>query len=320
MNYIYSIKGKINYIINLKFELVSVLQAIGIPKAEWLYKDTDYFNMLAQEIDLTNKEVNKFIEYLKNHLYFSALAEIMNSVNDNEYDLQYLAKECNKDIGTLKIAIDLMENFFNTLNMPYLYAKYQNFYLKNLGKICEYYDKFNLNTICDFYNNYENTLNFNVSFISGNFGTRYKNNLFCTIKFPMEKLNCILKKEKISFIFHEFSHPFVKKIIDRYSNQLNFVNKHEDLVYNDKLYQYHTPFGLFEEVIVRSNECYLAVDDLELEKLQIYINKQKKLNIFYFQDLVNLLFQKYSLYNNYEIFFLKEIIPFYQQIVSNDIK
>ena len=317
MNYIYSFKGKINYIINLKFELISVLQAISIPRAEWLYKDTEYFNMLLEEIDLTNENTIKLKNYLKEHLYFSELALIINSVNEKKYDIEYLSqiKEYGKSLSTLKKIINLLEKFFDTIDLQYLYNKYKSFYLKNLKEVSEYYNKFNINKVNEFYNNYEYNLNLNVSFISGNFGIKYKNNIFAIIKFPLDRFKIILNLSRINFIFHEFSHPFVNDLINKYFNKLNFVDKHQKLIYNDSLYQYHNAYNLLEEIIVRSNECYLAFEYLGKEKMQTYINKQINLKIFYFPDLINILFEKFALYSDYEQFFLKEIIPFYQKLI-----
>ena len=50
-------------------------------------------------------------------------------------------------------------------------------------------------------------MNIIISFITGNFGIRYKNNLYCVKSFKLDENNeLILKNTIIPFLFHEFSH------------------------------------------------------------------------------------------------------------------
>lgn len=51
-------------------------------------------------------------------------------------------------------------------------------------------------------------------------------------------------------------------------------------------------------------------------QMNIYIQKQLKNNIYYFEELVNLLEIRFKNYNNYEQFFINEIIPFYESKFS----
>ncbi len=71
-----------------------------------------------------------------------------------------------------------------------------------------------------------------------------------------------------------------------------------------------------EEVLVRANEVYLSKKYMGENQMNIYIQKQLKNNIYYFEELVNLLEIRFKNYNNYEQFFINEIIPFYESKFS----
>ena len=70
--------------------------------------------------------------------------------------------------------------------------------------------------------------------------------------------------------------------------------------------------GLFEEILVRSNEVYLSEKYMNEKQKNNYIQKQIDNNIYYFAELIKLLENKFKNYNNYEQFFINEIIPFYE--------
>lgn len=70
--------------------------------------------------------------------------------------------------------------------------------------------------------------------------------------------------------------------------------------------------GLFEEILVRSNEVYLSEKYMNEKQKNNYIQKQIDNNIYYFAELIKLLENKFKNYNNYEQFFINEIIPLYE--------
>ena len=76
--------------------------------------------------------------------------------------------------------------------------------------------------------------------------------------------------------------------------------------------EYQDKKGLLEEILVRSNEVYLSKKYMNENQMNIYIQKQLDYNIYYFEELINLLETKFKNYNNYEQFFIKEIIPYYE--------
>lgn len=249
------------FIIDLGFEILSMLQSIALKNALWInYSQEFYTSKLKEQINMNSEAVREIITFLsKEDFQFQKLAQIVASMNnDYNLDIDYL-KHNEYDIDKIKSFEILVKRLFMENNINDIYIKYNEFYTSKLNDISKFLKDVKINDIYTFYGYQMGEFNIIVSFISGNFGIKYNNNLYCYKSFELNKNNnIILKKSTIPFIYHEFSHPYVKEIILKYTDKLSFIENHYNIIFNSKLSPYQSSEGLLEEIIVRANEVYLS--------------------------------------------------------------
>ena len=308
---------KNNFIINLNFEILSIIQSVALKDAMWInYSQVLYINMLKSELDFNCKEVKGLIDYFdKNNLAFHLLPQIVATMDNNyNIDIDYL-KEQGLDVKNLEEFEKLVKELNLGIDINKIYIKYKDFYMSKLNEIIEFLKNVKLDIIYDFYGYKIGEINLVISFLSGNFGIKYKNDLYCYKSFKLDvNNNVILKKSIIPFLFHEFSHSYIHEIVSKYIDKLVFLDDHYNSIYvnNTNFFPYQNKKGLFEEILVRANEMYLSKKYMSEDSMNIYIKKQLNMNIYYFKELVNLIENKFKNYINYEQFFVQEIIPFYK--------
>lgn len=249
------------FIIDLRFEILSMLQSIAFKNAMWIkYSQDFYIDKLREQINMNSEVVGKIITFLSDKdLQFSKLAQIVTAMDeDSNLDIKYLENN-GYDISKIKTFEVLIKKLFEENNITDFYIKWEEFYTNKLKNISDFLKDIDMNDIYTFYGHKIGDSKIVVSFISGNFGIRYNNNLYCYKFFKLDQdFNLIFKKTIIPFIYHEFSHPYVSEIISKHSNKLSFVENHYNEIFNEKLSPYRDANGLLEEIIVRANEIYLS--------------------------------------------------------------
>lgn len=309
---------KDNYLIDLNIEILSMIQSTTLENATWLKNQATYIDMLKKDLNFNIKEIKNLQKYFtKNQLYFHLLPQILITMDDNfNIDVTELEKQ---GLSTVKLKEfeSLVKKLYSKININNLYKKYEDFYTSKMNEIINFLKNVNMNSIYDFYGYKLGDMNIIISFITGNFGIKYKNNLYCIKSFKLDENNkLILKNTIIPFFFHEFSHPYLSEIISKNIDKLNFINNNNfNNISKDKMSEYQSKKGLLEEILVRVNEVYLSKKYMSENQMNIYIEKQLD-SIDYFKELVNLLETKFKDYNNYEQFFINEIIPYYQSKFS----
>lgn len=307
------IKNK--FIIDLNFEILSIIQSVALKNAMWInYSQIDYINILKKEIDFNSKEVQNLINYfIKNNMAFHILPQVTVTMDSNyNIDKDYL-KEQGLDTKNLEEFEKLVKALYLKIDINSIFEKYKNFFISKLNEIILFLKNVNFDNINKFYGYKIGEMNVIVSFISGNFGIKYKNNIYCVKSFKLDENNVlVLKKSIIPFLFHEFSHSYIHEIISKNMDRLCFLDNHYSLIFNDNLFPYQDKKTLFEEILVRANEVYLSKEYMSEDSMDFYIQKQLDNNIYYFEELVYILINKFKNYNVYEQLFINEIIPFYK--------
>lgn len=302
------------FIIDLRFEILSMLQSIAFKNAMWIkYSQDFYIDKLREQINMNSEVVGEIITFLGDKdLRFSKLAQIVTAMDeDSNLDIKYLENN-GYDISKIKTFEVLIKKLFEENNITDFYIKWEEFYTNKLKNISDFLKDIDMNDIYNFYGYKIGDFKIVVSFISGNFGIRYNNNLYCYKFFKLDQdFNLIFKKTIIPFIYHEFSHPYVSEIISKHSNKLSFVENHYNAIFNEKLSPYRDVNGLLEEIIVRANEIYLSKKYMDEDSKNYYIQKQVDNNIYYFRELINLYEINFNKYSIFERFFVNEIIPYY---------
>jgi len=242
---------KDKFIIDLNYEILSIIQSVALENAMWInYSQIDYIDMLKKEIDFNSNEIKNLINYFnKTSLAFHILPQVVIAMDSNyNIDMDELKKQ-GLDIKNIEEFEKLVQALYKKIDINTLFEKYKNFYITKINEIMLFFKDINLDNINKFYGYKIGEMNLIISFISGNFGIRYKNNTYCIKSFKLDKNNnLILKKSIIPFLFHEFSHPYVHEVISKNIDKLCFLDKHYNLIFNDKLSPYQDNKTIFEEV------------------------------------------------------------------------
>lgn len=306
---------KDKFIIDLNFEILSILQSVALKNAMWInYSQIDYINMLKKELNFNSSEIKNLINYFnKNNMAFHILSQVVITMDINyNIDIDELKKQ-RLDIEKLREFEKLVKALYLKIDMNNLFEKYKDFYISKINEVMSFLKNVNLDDIYDFYGYKIGEMSIVISFISGNFGIKYNNNIYCVKSLKLDDNNMIiLKRSIIPFLFHEFSHPYVHEILSKNIDKLCFLDKHYNLVFNDKLSPYQDKKTLLEEILVRTNEVYISSRYMNKDSMNFYIQKQLNNNVYYFEELVNILKDKFKNYNTYEQLFISEIIPYYK--------
>ena len=309
---------KDNYIIDLNLEILSMIQSTVLENTTWLNKRTTYIDMLKKDLNFNINEIKNLQKYFnENKFYFHVLPQILITM-DNKFNIDITELD-NQGFNVLKLKEfeKLVKELYLKIDINNLYKKYESFYTSRMNEIINFLKNFNIDSIYSFYGYKLGNMNIVISFITGSFGIKYKKNIYCVKSFKLDENNkLILSNTIIPFLFHEFSHPYISEIISKNIDKLNFIDNHYTKIINSKLSEYKDKKGLLEEILVRANEIYLSKKYMNENQMNIYIQKQLDYNIYYFKELVNLLETKFNNYNNYEQFFLNEIIPYYESKFS----
>ncbi len=218
---------KDNYVIDFNLEILSMIQSTVLENALWLKTQTTYANMLKNDFNFNIKEIKKLQKYFtENKLSFHALPQILMTMDNNfNIDITELQKQRFKVVKLKKLE-KLIKKLYLKVNIKSLYKKYENFYISKLNEINNFFKNVDIDSIYDFYGYKLGNINIVISFITGNFGIKYQDNLYCIKTFKLDENNrLILNNTLIPFLFHEFSHPYLTEIISKNKAKLDFIKR-----------------------------------------------------------------------------------------------
>lgn len=155
------------------------------------------------------------------------------------------------------------------------------------------------------------------NFTSGSQGIMIDNNQYYIQKVDNinDDENNFIFKNKLNNLFHEFSHPYIKPLVEKYFKDIDFINLFNETKTNGLPFAYHksiredNSYLLLNEYLVRTIAYYLEskyVDvDISNKRLQI-----EKNNGFIHIKEISVLFNKKDNYNSFEEFFKNEIVNY----------
>ncbi len=198
------------------------------------------------------------------------------------------------------------EDFYN--NHKFFYDNIVNEYKKSMSK----YNVFDENVIQDFYGYKLGEMNIKLyNFTTGSMGI-----LMGDSQYYIQRVdniggdeNNFKFKSKINTIFHEFSHPYINPLVDKYYSEFDFTNLYEEVKQNglSTAYKKMIPYEILKEYLVRTIALYLESKYSDEESITKRIEIEKSSGFIHIEELVKL-FDNKDNYNSFEDFFAKEIV------------
>lgn len=316
--------------VNPQVELISILQMIS--------KYPSVFGFLmAGDTSIYRTEVLKKFEPFCNHgavrmfdrlsmqprmLNFSAPSNLMIYTdeflklrNDIIMDDFVINRIGGKD--SLELFLDLLKDFAVVSSFNDFFDKHREFYLSIINNtINNLGSRDYVSEIENFYGTQQRSYNIIlVSLYSGGYGNSIlyndgKRDIFTTIgpksvsdKVPFFGNESYLK----AYIRHEFSHPFVNPLTEKYWNYIKDYAKNYDSLVSARQYMCGDWQECINEFIIRSVVAQLAFDESEELGLQ-FKNKDKERGVVNIEDLleaIKVYQSQRGTYKTFESYYLK---------------
>jgi len=214
------------------------------------------------------------------------------------------------------------EEFFNSHKS--LYDVIIKSYIESMSK----YNVFDENFIINFYGYKKGDMSIKLyNFTSGSMGILINNT-----QYYIQRVDNIGKDEE-NFVFkpklftmiHEFSHPYINPLLEKYFIDIDCYNLYEEILENDInsniknnyiLLNRENAYEILKEYLVRAVTIYLAGKYESIETIEKAKRNQYECGFIHIEEIIKL-FNRKDEYNNFEDFFKKEIVNYFLNIKSN---
>lgn len=230
------------------------------------YYDIAYVKDLVKQIHI--EKYPQMIDYIKDIAdcgYYTNLFLFFDDCFNMNQDLEFEPFETKKVFEFAK----MVKTIYEDEKIYEVFSKYE-VYLNNLTKQFEnIYDiKFedNLSKM------YENVDNIQFStvislLINGGFSSKKDNTVSYVKGIKVENDRIVFNEYTVVCLYHEYSHFFVNKIIDKYEDKINNI----DILYNEAIQNglpkpYQNKKTLLYEYFVRANSIILSENQISMEE------------------------------------------------------
>jgi len=153
-------------------------------------------------------------------------------------------------------------------------------------------------------------------FFNGGFGPKVDGIPTCFKGLWIEDGEYIESTSYTVTLYHEYSHPFINPLVDKYWD--NFENVKEFVNYSlqnglHPTYQ-GNPKSLYYEYYVRTMAHVLSS---QYEDCTRFIKRFEKIGFIKFEEMIEFTKDNFKLGDNFEEFFVSELIPFTNDLTSN---
>lgn len=245
--------------------------------------------------------------------------------NDYELDKDKAnLSQINKYLGNVDLEefINRFKEYADKINWNSFYESHQQFYIQLYSQFCDFPENLDLNDINNFYGTNETNYNYIPSILmNGGFGVKNIDNNMYYIRgiqwWKEEKRFYYDKKYLLECLFHEFSHPQVNPLVDKYYDL--FTNIESLIKYsidNNLPKTYQNGRTILYEYFVRANAYIMTLKYYPDSKISDWILQH---GFKYLNDLASYTSNSINKYNNYEELFKNELIIYMNNILSNKI-
>lgn len=319
-------KKGLTFIVDKRYELINGLFSAFIrieqnKDYDWVESpDIPYVNALCKLINLEKRP--KLYAYIKNGLVkdIGEISYVAFAFND---DFSLNEKVINDDYnlknrfvyGDISDFACLIQDLVITINYHAFFDSYKQEFIKMIEDATNFENDICLEKIDNFYN-LENKFNcFEVftPLINGGFSYR-KNNTIYSIHGLKKGDNgkYYYPGTYLVTMFHEFSHPRVNPLVDKYYNLFtNIEILLEDSIKHGLPNCYQKSRTMLYEYFVRANSLILAGNFKDAEGL---IDWFEAIGFNHIREIIKETNKKRDSYHNYEDLFVKELIPLINNI------
>ena len=279
----------------------------------------DYAGKIKKMINIAEcKSLIKYIQNFKDESVSINIAiglddcyEINERLMDREYIEKYLG------YGTLEQFVILLKEFAQKICWDSFFDENIDFYQKIIDIMDNFPKNLDLTDINRFYGLKDTQYTCVLSVLmNGGFGPKDKEeNLYYVRGIGYnEKIKKFEIDEKYlcECMFHEFSHPVVNALVDKYfSSFVHIDDIYKEAILNGLPKTYQNKKVLLYEYFVRANANVLVRKYYPDITISEWI---KNLGFIYLEKLADYIYQNFEGYSNYEDFFKKELVDFFNDI------
>lgn len=225
----------------------------------------------------------------------------------------------------------LLKDFVIKSNYEFFYNNHKPFYDKIIKSYKEAMNKYNVfdgSFIINFYGyKVGNMLIKLYNFTSGSMGIVIGDNQYYIQRVHNigKDENNFIFKPKLSVLFHEFSHPYINPLVEKYFSNIDCSDLYQEIIQNDKKSIISTvyttlnskdAYKILMEYIVRAVTIYFESKYESKEVIDEKIKTQYDFGFIYIKELTQL-FDKRDNYNNFDNFFKNEIVNYILNLKAN---
>ena len=298
-----------------RLELLSGLQYYVAKKNNlnyhWIKENYKEYNSLFYELcdKYISKELEEYI--LQGSLGYYEQPLILAFHLDEDYNIiNRETLKLNKNIDLDKLE-RLIKEFVTTSNYDSFFNNQKELFIslkEKMTQFINYYEPFNKEKIINFFGYQKGDMKMiNLNFIRGNYGLEYNNDTYFISDIKRINNEFNVSSGIIRTLYHEFSHPYVNPLGEKYFKDIDLSPLINDAKENGLESWYNTPITLINEYVVRACETMLISNLKDInESFMIH----QKVGYKYIKELCNL-FNNKNNYPTFEEFYKNEIVPFF---------
>lgn len=245
-----------------------------------------------------NREKGQLKQYntKENNLYLDTFYDIYLSQVSNELKNKII------EIGDYHLKAEYVLNhnditIFNSASLDDYFDKIKEFQEKVISDIKndQYIEKIDLNKLKKFYDmNLSENINIILSmFISGGFGIyNGDSTIVLGIKYSNKLKKYKVTGNIVNKIYHEFSHPYIHKILETHKLSINNQDNNIDSCYKDEQ-------AYLEELLVRTMEIIFSSFIYGENYIEWALNEQDNMNFKQVRTFVNMYLKNINSINNF---------------------
>ena len=154
-----------------------------------------------------------------------------------------------------------------------------------------------------------------TNFLWGSFGLELNNTLTFVAGMDLYK-NFEFKDSFIQTLFHEYSHPYVNPLGNKYFSTIEIPQMKEEAINNGLDKCYYKEETIANEYVVRAIETYLSKMYLGTQYFHKSLDNHKKRGFIHIEEIFSLLNNKEK-YPTFEELYVSELVPYFMNLEEN---
>lgn len=274
--------------------------------------EQDFYDMAQNYI---SRDLEEYI--LKGGLcYYDKCCMIASAITEN-YEVTY-----NNDINRIQQSYQSVDNkklslylkeFVQSSSYENFWQKHQPYYEKVKKELETLLNEKNLSfskVFSDFYGQQAKPMQIILTnFLWGSFGLELAGTLTFVAGMDLYK-DFEFKDSFIKTLFHEYSHPYVNPLGNKYFSSLEISRIKDEAINNGLDKCYYEGIIIVNEYVVRAIETYLSKIYLGTKYFYKSLDDHKKRGFIHIEEIVSLLNNKEK-YQTFEEFYASEIVPYF---------